>query len=311
MKRVHILLISSALLLSSCNTLVKTARTAEVAPSLKSATVVDIVPATDQRITYTLEPTKALQRGGVNNIKQAVEAEALAKNGNADALLEPQYVITKRQGLFGSKVTSITVSGRPVYYQNFRTLNDTVWCNPAFRGVNLYAPQHGSGLFAKKETAGYTAETHSTRPKGFDLLVNPFVGGKYVYNSGGDGYYDDYIDDYYFAGSLWLSVGYQFNPYLFVGAGVGLDPWRGDVGSIPLYFNPRIYFSEKEKGVFVDAKLGSDAYSEFESLFIGASIGYSFGRLDAAIQYLYYEGTYGYHDAEECRQCGLSVSYRF
>ena len=71
MKRVHILLISSALLLSSCNTLVKTARTAEVAPSLKSATVVDIVPATDQRITYTLEPTKALQRGGVKKIGRA------------------------------------------------------------------------------------------------------------------------------------------------------------------------------------------------------------------------------------------------
>lgn len=307
MKRVHILLISSALLLSSCNTLVKTARTAEVAPSLKSATVVDIVPATDQRITYTLEPTKALQRGGVNNIKQAVEAEALAKHGNADVLLEPQYVITKQTGLFGSKVTSITVSGRPAYYQNFRTLDDSVWCNPAFRGVSLYAPHRGSGVFGKKETSGYTAEAHPTRPKGFAVLVAPFIGKKNVYSYA----YGNDVDEYCMAGGLFVSAGYQFNPYFFVGAGLGMDFYDGDFGSIPLYINPRIYFSKKKMGLFVDGKLGTDFYSEVMGLFAGGSVGYSFGRLDIAYQYLYYESGYDMSGETDCDQWTFSVSYRF
>lgn len=309
MKRVHILLISSALLLSSCNTLIKTARTAEVAPSLKSATVVDIVPATDQRITYTLEPTKALQRGGVNNIKQAVEAEALAKHGNADVLLEPQYVITKQTGLFGSKVTSITVSGRPAYYQNFRTLDDSVWCNPAFRGVSLYAPHRGSGVFGKKETSGYTAEAHPTRPKGFAFSVNPFVGMRgiddYDYDWSGDDASGKSL-----AAQLFLNAGYQFNPYLYAGAGIGLfDTWRGDIGSFPLYFNLRIHLSKNEKGFFVDGKLGSDIYNEFYGIFAGASVGYSFGRFEVAYQYLFNE--YYADEDQDANQWGFTVGFRF
>ena len=89
MKRISILLMGATLLLSSCNTIDKTARTAETLENLRSATVVDIIPATEARITHTLRPDATLLRGGEANVRQAAEHEALVKYGNADILLEP------------------------------------------------------------------------------------------------------------------------------------------------------------------------------------------------------------------------------
>ena len=135
MKKSFGLLALFAILLSSCQTITKTASTANIGASLQSATIAEL-EVDDQRITHTLVPSKEIQRGGLNNIKQAVEYDALNKYGNADILLEPQYVISKKQTLFGSKITSISVSGRPARYKNFRSLDDSVWCNPVFRGVS-------------------------------------------------------------------------------------------------------------------------------------------------------------------------------
>lgn len=71
-------------------------------------------------------------------MKQAAIQEALSANGNADLLLEPQFVISHKKGPFGifiNKVTSITVTGRPATYTNFRSMDDGVWTDPVFRGV--------------------------------------------------------------------------------------------------------------------------------------------------------------------------------
>ena len=82
----------AGILLSSCDTLTKTAGTADIASAQYNATAADLKVA--DRISYTMEPSKAIQRGGMSNIKQAAENEALKKNGgNADILLEPQFVI--------------------------------------------------------------------------------------------------------------------------------------------------------------------------------------------------------------------------
>jgi hypothetical protein len=74
--------LSALVLLSSCITTVKTARTAETSSSIKNATVADL-KVTDHRITYTMTPSKEIQRAGLNNVKQAALQEALTKNGNA------------------------------------------------------------------------------------------------------------------------------------------------------------------------------------------------------------------------------------
>lgn len=127
----------ATILAASCTTTTKTARTESVPYSMYNATVADLAVA-PQRISYTLSPTKEIRKGGVGNVKQAAIMEALNANGNADMLLEPQFVLSHKKGPLGlliNKVTSVTVTGRPATYKNFRSMNDSVWCDPVFRGV--------------------------------------------------------------------------------------------------------------------------------------------------------------------------------
>lgn len=123
-----------SLLMASCTSVIKTARTAETPVSLLSATVADLDVA-PERITYTMHPGSELQRVGLANVKRAVEAEALTKNGNADVLVNAEYVITSKNYVFFKRIESITVTGRPAKYKKFHSLSDDVWCNPVFRGT--------------------------------------------------------------------------------------------------------------------------------------------------------------------------------
>ncbi len=122
---------------ASCGTsfdvLTKTATTTNASASIYSATVADLDVASE-RISYTMTPSNEVINGGEYNVKRAAEHEALLqyaqKTGKTvDLLVEPEYVINKKNG----KVVSITVSGRPAAYKNFRSLNDAVWCDPVFR----------------------------------------------------------------------------------------------------------------------------------------------------------------------------------
>lgn len=90
------------------------------------------------------------------------------------------------------------------------------------------------------------------------------------------------------------SHGYQFNPYLFLGAGVGFDftgetKW-GDVSGhpynkrdskvdIPVFFNARANFTKTRFIPFVDAKVGAYV-TEGNGIYANAAIGcrYSFGN---------------------------------
>lgn len=122
-----------ALAMASCTTMTKTARTESIPYAMYNANVADL--EVGSRISYTLSPNKSIRRGGVANCKKAAIQEALAANGNADLLVEPQFVIQKKDGIFQHRVVSVTVSGRPAKYKNFRSLNDSVWTDPVFRGV--------------------------------------------------------------------------------------------------------------------------------------------------------------------------------
>lgn len=332
MKRISILLFSSALLLSSCNTMIRTARTAEVGASLQSATVVDLTPATEHRITHTLEPSKAIRRGGMTNIRQAVESEALTKYGNADVLLEPQYVVSKRWTLFGPKVTSITVSGRPAYYTNFRALDDSVWCNPVFRGVNTHQrslPLSARKNFSKKISNSYES---AYRSKGFAMYLSPFVGS---------GVFEcEHQDSYGTSAAGFVSLGYQLNPHIFLGVGIGVNGMGGEYEEFhgglegtyyPLFANARFNLSKKKNTLFFDVKYGfgmsGDTGVVGEGPFAGLSVGYSFGRIDIAYQYIIhshdtslshsyynrYDGyrTEWYDETVDFMQNGISIGFRF
>lgn len=128
----YIFMVVAALALTSCTTTIKTARVESVPYSMFNATVADL-NAVGNRITYTMTPSKEIQRGGIANCKQAAINEALTANGNADMLLEPQFVISKKLTWCGIKITSVTVTGIPAKYSNFRSLPDEVWTDPVFR----------------------------------------------------------------------------------------------------------------------------------------------------------------------------------
>lgn len=77
----------------------------------------------------------------MENVKHAAIQAALSQNGNADLLVNAEYSITQRGSfsfarLFKGAVKTITVTGRPAYYKNFRPLNDNVFCDPIYMKYN-------------------------------------------------------------------------------------------------------------------------------------------------------------------------------
>lgn len=79
--------------------------------------------------------------------------------------------------------------------------------------------------------------------------------------------------------SFSTSHGYQFNPYFFLGAGIGLDYHFGEsTAYMPVFANARGYFADKKIAPFVDAKIGYapiDGCGVYFSPSIGVSIGVS------------------------------------
>ena len=137
--------------LTSCVTTVKTAKVADTKSQLLTATVADL-EVSPVRVTYTMAPSKALQRAGLANVKQAAIQEALIKNGNADVLVDVEYTIEQENTfIFGKRITSITVSGHPAKFKNYHSLGDDVWTNRWFRYnyENAVTRPAGGGLFKK------------------------------------------------------------------------------------------------------------------------------------------------------------------
>lgn len=137
--------------LTSCVTTVKTAKVADTKGQLLGATVADL-EVSPVRVTYTMVPSKEIQRAGLSNVKQAAIQECLVKNGNGDVLVDAEFVIEQEnRWIFGKSITSITVSGHPARFKGYHSLNDSVWCNPVFRAgySNGVTRPSGGGLFKK------------------------------------------------------------------------------------------------------------------------------------------------------------------
>ena len=95
------------------------------------------------------------------------------------------------------------------------------------------------------------------------------------------------IDFDHFGFQLNGTVAYQFNPYIAVGGGIGLDRFRKTFK--PLFGNFRVYFSDTYVSPYLDLKLGM-----MNEDFMGsAMLGFQCKCFDigAAIKY----GDYSYH----------------
>ncbi len=336
MKNIYSIIgLSALVLLSSCVTTTKTARTAETSSSIKNATVADLKVA-EQRITYTMSPSKEIQRAGLSNVKQAAIQEALTKNGNADVMVEPEFVISmKNNFIFGKEVTSITVTGRPAYYKNFRTLHDSVWSSPGFYGQPnvVYvgnAPKGGQGygsygtksngllgkLGLRKSGDSYAAaDDVSLRRTGMGMMVDIIGGKEYskVKFDGGDSWESEGKG---FLGVLG-TVGLQTTPHWWFGIGSGyMYGWDNRTQHVPLFGNVRWYLSKRKSSFFIDYKIGgsfevSDK-SDSAGLLVGGAVGYSFGSFEIALEAInqYCKKEHGIKDAY-ISHSGLNIGFKF
>lgn len=272
---------TAALMLSSCQTILNTARTEDVESGIANFTVADL-DVYPERVTETIAVDAELRRGGEANVKHAVEAEALRKNGRGDLLVEPQYVIKKKRTFLGNQITEISVSGRPASFKNFRSLNDSVWSNPVFRGVNVTKHFHQIG---KPSTSTKTNATQAVQ-EDEEVKAKPNWRPRGITSSielGGFGYPAEEGMGF----DITYSLGYQFNRNWFVGVGTGYihsfedyhcegfsreygykwdDEFRNtELRTVPLFAQVRWYMTRKKVSPYFDAKIGY-AFSCYNTL---------------------------------------------
>lgn len=127
MKKCLLLGVGMTLAVSSCTTIHNTASTDQVDSKIVNLTVAQMDVA-DHHVTKTIEwnwnPFTMVSMAAQKN---NVVAEAV-READADLLVEPQFTVKKR-GLF--RGGSITVSGRPAKYTDFRSLTQADAINMA------------------------------------------------------------------------------------------------------------------------------------------------------------------------------------
>lgn len=123
-KLLAVMVVAACALLSSCSTTIKTATTRRINAPIVAAAIADI-DITGGKITYTYTPPKGVWIAGVDNCINAAVSEALQNAGQgADVLVEMQYTLVMKRGMIGNttgKVKSVTVTGYPARYKNFRS----------------------------------------------------------------------------------------------------------------------------------------------------------------------------------------------
>ena len=316
-------LAAATLLLSSCAAEHRTSSTVRTQADTRAASVASL--RVGERVTAEMEVPKSIRKGGWDNVRQAVEAKALEKAGNADVLLNPAYVVEKHR----RKITRVAVSGRPAYYTDFHRLPDSVWTNPVFRAgfenaVN--APKLATGTEAiqalAKQSANPREQKYSpraqkssksvdpneeglpfrmrVRKKGFSFMAHVGVG--YVHteakfldrSAGGSG--ESYGEDGYSL-PVDFGLGGQFTPHFYAGIGASfiLNPntrlYEGadKFFSSPLYAEARYYFQKRNTSSFVHFRLGTcfpkDKCDMKIFPYAAGGFGYSVGHFDIVVMY--------------------------
>lgn len=120
------ILVAATLLLSitSCKTLNQTATDKDINSVVFAATTAEL-DVSDQKVTYTLHPSAKVRRGGMQNCINVAIHEAL-KSSDGDVLIETQQAIVTRTGFLRKKIKSVTVSGYPAKYKDFKSLDSRV-----------------------------------------------------------------------------------------------------------------------------------------------------------------------------------------
>lgn len=120
MKKLIVMLLATVLM-SSCTLHKSTVKNTTVKhPYIESATMATL-NVSKIRINYNYVPERDDSRKlPESRLIQNAIFKALAANGNADVLVQVNTYTTIRRGFFGRRIKSISVSGYPAYYTNFR-----------------------------------------------------------------------------------------------------------------------------------------------------------------------------------------------
>ena len=119
MKKYLIIMCAATCIITSCSSVRKSATSRTINAPVAAAVIADL-DVSNQKITYTYSPTKNVRRVGLQNcINHAISA-ALEANGGGDILLETQPAVYIR----GSKIHTITITGYPAKYKNFRPADE-------------------------------------------------------------------------------------------------------------------------------------------------------------------------------------------
>lgn len=124
MKKSLLLIVAVSLIVSSCAPGAKLMNSASYAKSYAPAPVAAVFADLDvasAKITYFMMPTKTVLLGGYDNVIATAVREALENNGGGDVLvgLDTQVKYNSK-----GEIESVTVSGYPAKYTNFRNPGD-------------------------------------------------------------------------------------------------------------------------------------------------------------------------------------------
>lgn len=142
MKKVFIL-IATAVAMVSCGSSARLMNSAtykkmDVQPMVSLIADLQVSP---EKISYTMIPHKTVLYGGYDNVVNSAVREALQANGGYDVLVALE---TQVKYSADGQIESVTVSGYPAKYTNFRSPDDTFWTSGAF----------AAGLDSKADKAG-------------------------------------------------------------------------------------------------------------------------------------------------------------
>lgn len=109
------------LLFSSCSIhKASVSSTSVYSPAIETTTFATL-QVSPQKISYVYYPEKRDSKAlSEKQLIQNAIFMALKNNGGADELVEVNYFISVKRGFFSKKVKSISLSGYPAYYKDFR-----------------------------------------------------------------------------------------------------------------------------------------------------------------------------------------------
>lgn len=142
-------------------------------------------------------------------------------------------------------------------------------------------------------TQASTIREKSSRQKG--LILRPEIGVGILLDDP-NGYYSNFIGN----------IGYQFNPYITLGGGLGIH-FMENSSTIPFYFDVKGYFSNRVWSPYYNIKLGysvnllqsNDSYDDFKlggGIYYAVGLGMNYKNFDFGIEISFMSGESVYHD---------------